>query len=190
MDRDAPLTTVSHAANSRFRLGRSSSNPAMNKLKLWLLALFGVALGANVVIFMVILPKPFALLDRTLGDRSRDPKALLESLTWKYNATGSNACGLGHPDFFDVQHLALLRLLELQRPRFKISVPKSATSATGIDHSFASVKATNGMNLVILGTPTLKPIRYDRPYEGYWDMHYFEFTPEGRFVSRRACTNW
>jgi hypothetical protein len=153
-------------------------------------AVLGCALGGNILLAIVLRPKPYALLERTLGGRSRDPKALLETLTWEYRGNGSNAYGLDHPAFFDVQHSALLRLLDLQKSRFNTSIPKSKTGGVRIDHSLVRVNSTNGSNLVILGTPTLKPVRYHRPEEGYWEMHFFEFTPEGRLVSRHACTNW
>jgi hypothetical protein len=168
---------------------RRKNRKKTQSVKKALLLLIAVLVVADAAILLVLRPRPFALLDATLGKDASDSRKLLEILALNESHAGLPTNAHGMTMLNEIQHLALLRLLELQGGLFKTSIPAPAADSVGIDQSFAHVHGTNGSNLIILGTPSLKPVRYDRPGEGYWDMQLFEFTREGRLVSRRAFTN-
>jgi len=126
------------------------------------------------------------LLDQTLGSHARDPAALIDVFSWRFK-DGPNPHGLVFPDFFDVQHQALIRLLDLQLPLFGSKVSPPAGSGLKIDHSYAVLRSRNDSVIVVEGTPTLRPTAWDlRPWEGYWQAETLRLTPEGRLISREA----
>lgn len=125
------------------------------------------------------------LLDRTLGKHAREPQALFDVLAWHFEG-GPNPYNLGLDQFCDVQHQALIRLLDLQGTVFHTSVAPPSSPCTGVDHTYA-VERSRDTNLVVIeGTPTLRPTHWDRPWEGYYDEETLEFAPDGRLLSRKA----
>jgi hypothetical protein len=123
-----------------------------------------------------------ALLDQTLGSHARDRLALLEVLRWRYRQDGPNPHGLALSRFCDVQHEALLRLMALQSDQ----IPSAPVPSTLIDHTFIQIQSESPDRVVVLGTPSLLPDYYGRPWEGYWRMELLTFTREGRLLSRAA----
>ena len=126
------------------------------------------------------------MLDRTLGSDARSPKRLLEVIGWGYNEDASkNPHGLGHPEFFDVQHQALVRLLALQEDRFGIVPESQHTSSLFVDHTGAKlVEAANGV-YVVEGSASIYPDRFDEhPWEGYFAWERFSFEQDGRLIER------
>jgi hypothetical protein len=126
------------------------------------------------------------ILDRTLGSDARSPKRLLEVLGWTYNEDASkNPHALGHPEFFDVQHQALVRLLALQEDRFGIVPDARHTSTLLVDHTGAKVvEVANGVH-VVDGSASIYPNQFDEhPWEGYFTWERFKFEQDGRLVER------
>lgn len=127
-----------------------------------------------------------ALLDKNLGASSARPAELLNVLAWKYDKDpGNNPFNLGFPDFFDVQHQALVRLLALQQKNFGISPPPPTHGSGGMDHTGASLtKIENGI-FVVSGSASVYPDSFDdHPWEGYFRWETFRFDRDGKFISR------
>jgi len=149
-------------------------------------------LGALAVSYFSLRPWPYPLLDSRLGASAWQPTNLIAILSWEYHADNQNPFGLGHPEFFDFQHQALLRLIDVQRAQFGHRAPRRATSGTYIDHSFAHVSERTNSRVVVLGTGTLKAVHFDRSSvhgpDPYWQMERFTFTLDGQLLSRESYT--
>ena len=126
------------------------------------------------------------LLDEKLGSQARSPGKLLEAISWKYDRDQSrNPHGLGHPEFFDLQHQALVRLLALQEDKFGIDIPDQITDTIRVDHSGAMLVSTTSSGVVIDGSSSTKPDEFDGPHsDPYYRWERFEFNSSGRFQRR------
>jgi hypothetical protein len=126
------------------------------------------------------------LLDEKLGTESRSPAKLLEVIGWQYDRDQSkNPYGLVHPEFFDVQHQALVRLLALQADEFGIDVPEQITNTLRVDHSGAMLVKSDSTGVVINGSSSTKPDEFDGPHsDPYYRWERFEFDSSGRFQRR------
>lgn len=131
------------------------------------------------------------LLDRTLGAQSRTPRELLQVMRWQYHKDPArNPHGLGFPDFFDVQHQALVRLLALQQEVFGNSVPPQHEKTVRADHSGVRVRAEDAAGMTVEGTASVFPDEFDdHPWEGYFRYEAFQFDKDGRLLSRRPLTD-
>ncbi len=67
-------------------------------------------------------------------------------------------------------------------------IPSAPTQGTFIDHAFTRIESESPDRLVVLGTPSLLPDSYERPWEGYWRMEILAFTWDGRLLWRKAYT--
>jgi hypothetical protein len=134
----------------------------------------------------------YELLDSRLGESAWQPTKLLEVMSWEYKENSQNPFGLGHPDFFDFQHQALLRLIDIQRRHFGHSAPPRNKLGTYIDHCFVAMKERSASQIIIIGTATLKPCRYDNSSihepDPYWQMERLTFSPSGELLSRQPHT--
>lgn len=135
----------------------------------------------------------YGLLDAHLGASAWQPAALLDVLSWSCRDNNENPFGLGQPEFFDVQHQALLRLIDIQRHHFGRSTPPRNEHGTCIDHSFARVIERTDARIVVIGTATLRPRHYDKnsihgPYP-YWQMERLTFSPAGELLFREGHIN-
>jgi hypothetical protein len=130
------------------------------------------------------------LLDQSLASEARSPKKLLEVMGWRYDRDPSrNPYGLGYPEFFDLQHQALVRLLALQDDVFGINVPAQNTSTLRVDHSGAMLLRSNSEGIVIDGSSSMQPDEFNGPHsDPYYIWERFEFDESGRF-QRRTSVN-
>jgi hypothetical protein len=148
-----------------------------------------VAIGVS---YFALRPRPYPLLDSRLGASAWQPTNLIEILSWEYHADNQNPFGLGHGEFSDFQHQALLRLIDVQGAQFGHRAPRGATSGTFIDHSFAHVSERTNSRVVVLGTGTLEPVHFERSSvhgsDPYWQMERFTFTLDGDLLSRESYT--
>jgi hypothetical protein len=128
------------------------------------------------------------LLDQKLGSEARSPEKLLEVIGWQYDRDQSkNPYGLGHPEFFDLQHKALVRLLALQDDAFGIDVPVQNPNTLKVDHSGAMLVSSNSEVVVIDGSSSMKPDEFNGPHsDPYYRWERFEFDRSGRFQRRAA----
>lgn len=126
------------------------------------------------------------LLDEKLGSEARSPAKLLEVIGWHYDRDPSrNPHGLGYPEFFDVQHQALVRLLALQEDEFGIDVPNQITETLLVDHSGAMLVSATTTDIVIDGSSSTQPDEFDGPRsDPYYRWERFEFDSSGRLQSR------
>ena len=132
----------------------------------------------------------YELLDSRLGAEAWHPTKLLEVIRWDYHPENHNPFGLGYPNFFDFQHQALLRLLDIQGSAFGRVVPPRCATGVLIDHSSAIVEKWSDSDVVIVGTATLYPCLFESPNgrdtDGYWQMERFVFARTGQLLSRNA----
>lgn len=155
------------------------------------LALVAIGLFALTCLWVAQRPRECKLLDLHLGSSAWDPTALLIAMTWEYQPDNNNPHGLGHPDFFDVQHQALLRLLDLQKTAFGRAALSRCKDGTFVDSSFAKAISRTESEIVVLGTGTLEPCHYDYSSihgpDPYWQVERFRFTPRGQLLGRESC---
>ena len=131
------------------------------------------------------------LLDQKLGADARSPTKLLSVLGWRYDRDSTkNPHGLGHPEFFDIQHQALVRLLALQEDLFGKPAPPQHTETLLVDHAGASlISFENGVYLVD-GSASIHPDEFDEPRPGgYFRWERFRFGGEGRLLDRSPIAN-
>ena len=162
----------------------TSSIQGHRRVALITIATILVSLG--LVAYSMRLPR-YPLLDSALGERAYYPPALVDILRW--NKKGVPPIVPGNDILFEVQHLALVRLLDMQRPIFHNYISADKDDCTGADSSRVLLIGSGGQNVVIIGTGTLKPGFYDSSGGGYFSVEVFEFTREGRLVSRRCVTD-
>ena len=148
---------------------------------------FLAAIPILLVVAMYAFRSPrYPLLDAALKHDASNPHALAEVLRWDIppGAFGGNHI------LFDVQHQALLRLLDLQEPVFRQRIPAAAEKCTGADSPGILPLNLNasGETFQIVGTPSLDP-DYQETEGGYYSVEAFTFTEEGRLVSRRCVTD-
>ena len=157
-----------------------------------IVALAAVIVSPFVVAYLSLTPRRYSLLDSRLGESAWQPTNLLAILSWEYRADGHIPLGLGHPDFFDFQHQAFLRLLDIQRAQFGHGAPNRATGGTYIDHSFANVTGRTNSQVVVIAAGTLKPVHFDGSSihgpVSYWQMERFIFASSGQLLSRESYT--
>ena len=124
------------------------------------------------------------LLDRKLGVEARTATKLIEVIGWQYDRDQSkNPYGLGHPEFFDLQHQALVRLLALQQDEFGIHLPEQISHTLRVDHSGAMLVNSNSSRILIDGSSSTKPDVFDGS-DSYYRWERFEFDSSGRFKGR------
>ncbi len=144
------------------------------------------------ICYQLLAPRRYPLLDSRLGASAWQPTNLLAILSWEYRDDGKNPLHLGRPDFFDFQHQALLRLLDIQKREFGLSGPSRATNGTYIDHSEVWVVGRTNSQIVVIATGTLKPVLFENrsifDQDGYWQEEQFTFAPDGRLLSRESHT--
>lgn len=130
------------------------------------------------------------MLDSRLGKSAWQPTDLLAILSWEYHEKGANPFNLRYPDFFDFQHQALLRLLDLQGREFGPKAIPRAKNGTYIDHVVAQVSEHTNSGITVIGTGTLKPVHFEGRSifdpDGYWQMERFTFASDGRLLSRES----
>ena len=149
------------------------------RLRAWIGPLLLSPLAAGLVWWSF--PDPaFELLDRTLGETAYDRKALLDVLRWRPSVEGGNPHGLEFHACCDVQHLALVRLVELQDGA--AAVP--AEGGTSFDSPSAQIESEGPRIVVVVGTASLVPDFHDSADIAYYRANRFEFTPEGKLLSR------
>lgn len=131
-----------------------------------------------------------SLLDKTLGASSTDPTELLKVLGWSYDEKPmKNPFGLGFPDFFNVQHQALVRLLALQPTKFGIQPSLRQRYGGGRDHTGAKLISIEDGNYVVSGSASIRPDSFDdHPWEGYFAWEIFRFDRAGKFISREPSS--
>ena len=155
-------------------------------------AVGAVIVTSAVVAYLVLTPHRYPLLDSRLGASAWQPTNLLAILSWEYGTDGQNPLGLGHPDFFEFRHQALLRLLDIQRSQFGHSPPRRTTGGTLINHSFAHATEHSNSRVVVIATGTLKPVHFDDSSvhgpNPYWQMERFTFGSSGQLLSRESYT--
>jgi hypothetical protein len=131
--------------------------PALGKLIGGALVVVAVAFFTLTCLWMLQQPREYKLLDHHLGAKAWDPAALVVVLGWEYQPDNNNPYGLGHPDFFDVKHQALLRLLDLQKQAFGRSALARRKNGVFVDSSFARIASRSESEIVVLGTGTFEP---------------------------------
>jgi hypothetical protein len=163
-----------------------------NIRQLAIMAVVAVIVAFAVPACFSLTPRRYPALDSRLGASAWQATNLLVVLSWEYRDDGQNPLGLGFPDFFDFQHLALLRLLDIQRSQFGHSAPRRATGGDFIDHSYVHIIERTKSRVVVIATGTLKPVHFDRSgVDGpapYWQMERFTFASSGQLLSRESFT--
>lgn len=164
-----------------------------------LFAVLAAALLFGAVVRVALLVPPrYPLLERTLGEKATNPGALLNVLAQQTD--DKNPYGLEPHQWSDLQHQALLRLIDLQKPRFGVASVRPAVHGDGAESSFAHVETRTGKtgtvpgSIVVVGTQSREPDHWDKTYywfgfwpvheEGYYYMERFYLTPEDRLVKR------
>jgi len=166
-------------------------NEHASKIRRFAIASFiiGVVVATVLAYFSLTLPR-YQILDSRLGASAWQPTNLVAILSWEYDRDGQNPLQLGYPDFFDFQHQALLRLLDIQHRQFGWRSLRRATNGAYIDHSGTYLIEHTDSQFIVIGTGTLKPVSVDRsPIDGaipYWQMERFTFTSAGRLLSRES----
>ncbi len=79
-----------------------------------------------------------------------------------------------------------MRLLELQVSHFAGKPFKPTSEGTGLDHIAVWVKEKRQDKIVIVATPSWKPISPDVTGAKYYVLESLEFSPDGRLTARSA----
>lgn len=149
-----------------------------------------VVAAVLVGVFFARRPPRYDILDSRFGPSAWQPTKLLEVLSWPYHDNNQNPFDLGHPEFFDFQHQALLRLIDIQQEHFGHSAAPRNQDGTYIDHSFAHVIERTDSHIVVIGTATFKPCHYDNSSvhgpDPYWQMERLTFAHTGELLYRAA----
>lgn len=168
------------------------SEPVPSLRRLTIVGLLMVMATSMAIAYLLLRPRRYPLLDSRLGASAWQPTNLLTVLAWEYHDKGTNPLSLGYPDFFDFQHQALLRLLDIQKREFGLSTAPRATNGTYIDHSGVWLVGRTNSQIIVIGTGTLKPVYFKHKslfdQEGYWQEEQFTFAPDGRLLSRESHT--
>ncbi len=132
------------------------------------------------------------LLDRTLGPDARTPAKLFDAIGWKYDEDRrKNPYGLGYPEFYDVQHQALVRLVSMQKELFGEKGLPQCQRSIGMDSGGALMISFKGGVYVIEGSASIDPDYYDKFVthdEGYYRWERFSFGKNGKLLGRSPKT--
>lgn len=166
------------------------SERTSNIRRFTLTAVAAIIVASAVAAHFLLTPLRYPLLDSRLGASAWQRTNLLAILSWEYRADGQNPHGLGHPDFFDFQHKALLRLLDIQRSQFGNNAPRRATGGTFFDHSYTEVAERTNSRVVVIAAGTLEPVHFDgssiHSPDPYWQLERLIFAASGQLPSRES----
>jgi len=149
-----------------------------------------VIISSAVVLYQLNAPPHYKLLESHFGSGSHEPTNLFEIMSWQFRSDGPNPHGLSLHEFSDIQHQALLQLLDIQRDLFRHPALPRATGGTYIDHTVAEIRERSDTRIIVIGTGSRKPVYYDRSSvhgpEPYFQLERFTFTSKGELISRES----